>query len=135
MEAIKLLDCGHEPSPHSECTTGYGQDKNGKTFCYACCAENDRKAMIETGKAVLYLSKTRDAKDFGDGIDRSEWSITNWPGSLFFPVCEPRKSRHNIARWRYDAWFKGPDGFVWHGVQYGDNTQLCHCKRTKETSL
>jgi hypothetical protein len=40
--------------------------------------------------------------------------------------------RHNIAGVRYDVWFRGPDGHVWWGVQYGDMTQICHCKRTKE---
>ena len=128
----ELLDCGHPPSEHAEWTTGYGQDKDGKTFCYSCCAENDKAQMIADGKTVLYLVKNRQAKDFGDGIDRSPWSITNWPSSLSIPINTPRISRHNIAGKRYDVWFTGPDGFVWHGVTYGDNTQLCHCKRTKE---
>ena len=29
----------------------------------------------------------------------------------------------------YDVWFIGPDGKEWHGVQYGDLTQVCHCRR------
>lgn len=32
---------------------------------------------------------------------------------------------------RYDTWFTGPDGKQWHAVQYGDNTQIAHCRRTK----
>lgn len=111
-----LLDCGHAPSPHSDLTTGYGTDRDGKTHCYACCAETDRKAMIETGRATLYLTGKE---------------LTNWPGSLRFPAGYVRKGRHNIARVRYDAWFTGPDGKPWHAVQYGDSTQIAHCKRVK----
>lgn len=105
---------------HSDITTGYGIDKNGNKFCYSCCADNDRKIMRETGKYTLYLVG-----------NNNQWEITNWPGSLSFPA-RVVKGRHNIARVRYDAWFNF-DGHIWHGVTYGDHTQVCHCKRTKET--
>lgn len=57
----------------------------------------------------------------------------NWPGSLEFR-CWTRTGNHNIARTRYDVWFYGPDGYIWYGVTYGEDTQLCHCKRTKKKS-
>src|SRR3990167_8673081 len=117
-EMSNLLDCGHPPSEHSEITTGYGTDKDGKKHCYACCADNDRKAMIADGRATLYLIGKP-----------GEHEITNWPGSLRFNPFRVRKGRHNMARTRYDAWFTGPDGKKWHGVQYGENTQIAHCKR------
>ena len=116
-----ILDCGHAPSAHSSFTTGYGTDKHGKTFCYACCAENDKAQMVADGKTTLYMVKD----------DTGNTRITNWPNSLSFPVGHVRKGRHNIARNRYDAWFTGPDGATWHAVQYGDNTQIAHCKRVK----
>ena len=72
--------------------------------------------MTEHGRIMLYLSNGE---------------VMNWPGTLRFPA-HVRKGRHNIAGSRYDVWFAGPDGFQWHGVQYGDNTQICHCKRTKQ---
>ena len=115
-----ILDCGHAPSAHSDFTTGYGIDRDGKKHCYACCADDDRKQMQETGRITLYLSESK----------TGEWSVSNWPGSLRFPCNVPRVSRHNIARWRYDVWFTA-NGENWHGVQYGDNTQICHCRRTK----
>ena len=120
-----LLDCGHPPSPHESFTTGYGTDSSGKTFCYACCAETDKRSMIETGKATLYL--TLDAVYVG----HARGKVSNWPSSLEFPVRYVHEGRHNIAGKRYDIWFDGPDGSNWHGVQYGDNTQVCHCKRIK----
>ena len=117
---MDILDCGHEPSPHSEHTTGYGTYNDDKTYCYTCCAKRDRKAMIETGRATLYLVK--------HSVNES---VVNWPGSLSFPVRSIHIGHHNIAGKRYDVWFIGPDGSKWHGVTYGNHTQLCHCKRVK----
>ena len=37
-----------------------------------------------------------------------------------------------IAGIRYDCWFRF-EGFWWWGVRYGNNTEIVHCKRTKET--
>lgn len=115
----EVLECGHEPSEHAAFTTGYGRDKDGNRHCYECCAKNDREAMIRDGRATLYLT---------------DKGITNWPGSLRFRHGPIREGRHNIAGSRYDTWFAGPDGFTWHAVQYGENTQICHCKRTRETA-
>ena len=117
----RMLDCGHTPSPHSHISTGYGQTADGKRHCYDCCAATERAAMVETGKACLYLVQRN-----GRNV------ITDWPGKLEFKPWHVRKGRHNLAGSRYDAWFAGPDGYVWHGVQYGEDTQIIRCKRTKE---
>ena len=121
----EILECGHPESEHSSFTRGYGTDEHGKRHCYACCAERDRASMIETGKATLYLTVESESRDGFGG------KVTNWPGSLVFRTGRVHKGRHNIAGTRYDAWFKGPDGKEWHAVQYGDNTQIAHCKRVK----
>ena len=124
----QLLECGHLPTePHASCTTGYGTDKDGNRKCFQCCADSDRQEMIETGKATLYLSKSIGTEGIYAG--REVWTVGNWPGSLKFRTGPVRKGRHNIARTRYDVWFRGPDGKDWHGVQYGENTQVCHCHR------
>lgn len=118
-----LLDCGHAPSPHSSFTTGYGTDPaTGATFCYECAAARDRDAMIVSGRATLYMVEGGTGKI---GLT----SVTNWPSSLTFRIHKVNVSRHNIAGRRYDAWFVGPDGFTWHAVTYGDNTQIAHCRR------
>jgi len=119
-QAQTLLDCGHPESEHSSFTRGYGQDSQGKKHCYACCAEQDKQHMREHGKIALYLVQDK------TGSNR----ITNWPNSLSFPVNHIRKGRHNIASCRYDCWFSF-EGQQWHGVQFGDNTQIIHCKRIK----
>jgi len=117
-----ILDCGHVPSPHSECTTGYGRDHEGKTLCYACCAQMDREQMIRDGKASLYLSKR----------DDGTWVI-NWPGSLLFPVTYMKEWRG----WGFGGWypvqlayFTGPDGKEWSIKVQGDQ-QLGRARRLK----
>lgn len=134
LEPAILLDCGHtETRPHSYITRGYATDAAGKTACYACCAERERAAMIETGRATLYLSYDAERGGYNNKVIRySNVRVTDWPGVLEFKCGGLRTGRHNIAGKRYDVWFRGPDGFVWHGVQYGENTQIAHCKRTKE---
>lgn len=100
---------------------GYGCDDLGRRHCYVCCADHDQAYMRKTGKITLYLTT------FDNG---SLGRITNWPGSLEFRTAYVRRGRHNIAGRRYDAWFWF-EGAHWHGVQYGDNTQIMHCRRTK----
>lgn len=112
--------------------TGYATTDTGKV-CYTCCGKLEKKSMLETGKAILYLvldmpfSKEKpnlaQSTNFGNG------KVTNWPNSLSFP-CRVKRGSHNWARTRYDVWFK-VEGQNWHGVQYGDFTQLCHCRRIK----
>jgi hypothetical protein len=121
---MKLLQCGHAPSEHGEHTTGYGVDSGGRKWCYACCAARDKRRMTQTGRATLYLV------DSQASVGRA-FTVQNWSGSLCFPVTYCRKGAHNMARTRYDVWFTGPDGKPWYGVQYGDNTQILHCRRVK----
>ena len=105
-QTIKL-DCGH--------TGAYGTWEDGRRLCYACCGDMDRQYMRDNGRIILYLA---------DG------NVTNWPGTLSLPVMRQRKGRHNMAGVRYDVWFRF-EGESWHGTQYGDFTQIVHCKRIK----
>lgn len=77
--------------------------------------------MVTVSTCLCYLSFTND-----------QWFVTNWPGSLRFPVYAQSHGSHNIGRNRHDVWLEGPDGHIWHGVQIGDWNQVCHAKRTKE---
>ena len=102
------------------CGTGYALDRDNHKICYDCCAILDKQSMKDTGNSKclpLYLDSN---------------GVSNWCGSLKFRIRHQRNGRHNIARTRTDVWFNGPDGFVWHGTQYGDFTQVCYAKRTKE---
>lgn len=115
---------------------GYGYDSRDrdrkKRYCYQCCAVRDARDMQETGRAILYLTERRITKDFGRTVFENH--VTNWPGSLDFRVTAKSVSRHNITRLRYDVWFEA-FGDQWHGVTYGDNTQICHVKRIKSPKM
>lgn len=130
----KSFECSmcHEVKTHptDSCTTGYGEI-DGKKVCFACCGKLDEETMKAEGKIVLYLSEDRTNELGGIGhIVATRGKVTNWPNTLSFP-CRIRKGNHNIAGSRYDIWFTGPDGKQWHGVQFGDNTQICRCRRLK----
>lgn len=88
--------------------------------------------MRKEGKIALYLVPIS-AKDREEGKApySAKYKVTNWPGHIFAWVRHCNKGRHNIAGTRIDVWFPF-EGFMWHGVQYGENTQIVYCKRTKE---
>ena len=96
--------------------TGYGFDEHDQEVCYACCAVQDTERMKKENRITLYLVKKRG----GD-------CVSNWPGTLQIWPDRISKGRHNIAHTRYDVHFRYV-GKNWHGVQYGENTQLLHCK-------
>lgn len=126
MSTFTCHECGQEKPVQKEGGTGYATRRiDGMRVCYECCAVNDRADMIETGRATLYLETKAETSTYGRA------TVTNWPGTLAF---DGRYSvgRHNIAGRRYDVSFVGPDGFMWSGIQYGDNTQICYCRRTKK---
>jgi hypothetical protein len=117
------------PFPLGTGSAGYGLAPDSDAMvCFACGGLQDKARMIETGKAVLYLTGQSVFGLKADGAYR----VTNWPNSLSFTPRYVKTGWHNIAGKRFDSWFNGPDGFVWHGVTYGQNTQIHHCKRTKE---
>ena len=146
-EIISCDDCGEVIVKPDHCGTGYARTTDGKVICYACCGKRDTEAMIATGKATLYLTfaqtplppRTHDhftyfSRECGLWQRDSEGQygkVSNWPGTLEFPLTYGKAGLHNMARTRYDVWFKGPDGARWYGVTYGDNTQICHCRRLK----
>ena len=111
--------CKKEIEYTSDVTTGYGVNKDNQKVCYACCADQDKKDMLQNGKITLYLVTNQETGCY---------NVTNWANSLSFKVNNCRVGRHNIAGKRYDVWFTF-NNQNWHGVTYGDNTQICHCKR------
>jgi len=114
------VDCGQEKIHVDSLTTGYGIDRAGNKVCFACCAKRDTADMSATGCAVLYLTEGPEGAHVG-----------NWPGTLKIRVTHLRKGSHNIAGSRTDVWFTDCDGRQWHGVQLGEFSQICRCKRLK----
>ena len=110
--------CEETKPCQTEGGTGYGITEYNTKVCYKCCADIDLEYMIEHKRITLYLSEK-------DG----QWYISNWPGTLKFKAYV-NFGRHNIARIRRHAYFN-VNGKAWYGDQYGDFSELCHCKEYK----
>lgn len=116
------------------CGTGYGRTAADAFVCYPCGAEQTREDLIAKGKGTLYLTLPRreDRRRYraGDVLAPGIASLTDWTGKLSTPALWCTVGDHNIARVRYDVRFRlaGED---WHGVTYGDDTQICHVRRLK----
>ena len=117
--------CGESKEYESDHFSGYGTNSKGEKICFLCCAATDKQYMRDTGKAILYLN-WNNPEDLND----KKPVVTNWPGTLTIPCWGFSKGNHNIANIRYDVWFTF-EGKEWHGVMYGNYTQICHCKRKR----
>ena len=125
MSETTCSKCNKEFIP-TRCGTGYGVDKDNNRVCYSCCAISDKEQMRTSDKIVLYLTK----KVINEKRGEYQYHVTNWPGTLDFPVYYSRNGCHNIAGTREDVWFVF-EGKTWHGIQYGNFSEICHCKVTK----
>jgi hypothetical protein len=113
--------CGQTKTHDSKYTTGYGTKRDGTKVCYECCGKEDAEYMRTHDRITLYLTERKSYDS----------EVGNWPGSLKFKAGYVKRGSHNIAGTRRDVWFTGPDGSRWWGVQYGDNTQILHCRKLK----
>lgn len=131
MDTFTCCKCGKTKPVQTDGGTGYGENDKSEKVCFACCALDDAAYMREHGRITLYLTGPS-VLDYQ--AKASPWKLSNWPGTLEFPTQRTSTGRHNMAGTRYDVWFTGPDGAPWWGVQYGENTQLCHCRRIKNAA-
>lgn len=117
METFVCHICTKEKPIQKEGGTGYGMDKDGKIVCYDCCGHQDRLDLknLDKGKKVLH---------YYDGKN-----VTNWPGTMKIKPFATRNGKHNIAGTRTDVWFVF-EGNNYHGVNYGNNSQILHIKKT-----
>lgn len=118
--------CGNEITKPTGSGAGYGQDDQGRYFCYPCCAVQDAEYMAQHGRITLYL-------------DQENKRLTNWPGSLVVPYYHERKTEST----RYSRLYGGRvyvtyttvyfmfNDARWIGRHYGDDSDLIHCKRLK----
>ena len=106
------------------CTSGYGTDKDNNKVCFKCCGDNDSHSLahLDFGeKMILYLTISR--AGYGN-------YVSNWPGTLKIMIKWHTTGAHNWAGIRHDVWFMYADRYYW-GVQYGENSQICHIRRVK----
>lgn len=118
---------------------GYRISAAGERVCFACSAELDRQRMMKQGRATLYLNLRFDTsrgrqKCSVTGrlrfpVSISDSYVSDFTSTLRFPAKKIKITKHNLAGIQYYVWFTGPDGCEWVGVQVGDKTQICHCRR------
>jgi hypothetical protein len=101
----------------NSCSTGYGINNKGEKICFACCGEQDKKTLLESGKLSGYYS---------GGY------FTNWPGTLKVKIYYSRDSWHNFAgrNGRTDFWFT-LEGKRFHGVHIGHNNECANVRKVK----
>lgn len=105
MNAFTCTSCKRclPGNPPGSFTPGYGQDKSGRKYCYACCAMRDAESMVKHGRATLYLQRNP-TRDY----------VTNWPASLRFPVADVYESEGDATGIRCsecggEFWVNGPE--------------------------
>ena len=121
-EKVFCHECGCECKPDG-IFAGYGTDKDGNKFCYECCGKHDKQELenMKIGeKTIQYLHKD----------DENKWWVVNFPSSLKLRIWMVHEGRHNIAGIRRDVWFDF-NGNNFHGVQYGNFSELCYIRRVK----
>ena len=128
METFTCSMCNNTFPVQKSGGTGYAVTSNDKKICYNCCAEIDKREMDELVKKVNNKEKVT---SFFLYLTNNNSQISNWSGILKYNILRTRTGKHNIARIRIDAWFKDHSGHLWHGVQYGKNTDIIRCKPLK----
>ena len=120
---IECCKCG-KPCKPSGISAGYAVDKDGNHYCYTCSSKHEEQTLRELpigGKTYLYLTFDK---------ENCRWKLQNWTGLLSIPIYSVKRGRHNFAGNRYDFWFVY-HGNTYHGVQYGDNTEVATVTRIK----
>ena len=115
---IMALDCGHDPSPHSEHTTGTAQLPDNRVVCYSCADTWQREQMRTSDLTSAYLTDA---------------SVTTWTGGLLARVTwrVERTMRVNGRKFRR-VYFRAVDtnGRHWHGNSPGDG-MYCRMRATR----
>lgn len=110
--AIKSLDCGHEPSPHGEHTTGTAHTSDGREVCWDCALREELESLKTRQQYTAYLSRD----------ERNVPVLTNWPGSVLARVTNAWEvSAGGFCRgqkiWRFRA--TDVHGNRWYGTSPG----------------
>ena len=108
----KPLNCGHEPSPHGEHTTGTGHTADGRELCWECCNRDERDALRTAQHYSAYLTCT----------EGGTYALTTWPGGELAKVTAIwETSAGGFARGTTIYRFRAvdDDGQRWYGTSPG----------------
>ena len=137
MEKVICSQCGKECIGDGV-GTGYGKNRKGEKFCYECCGKNDLAELenLKIGERVcqyLHIENQIKGCKYRGGYCNSHWGesyeIRNWPGTLKIKAYG-NIGYHNMAYVQRNVWFNIGDK-KYHGVQYGNDSEICYIKRIK----
>lgn len=104
---MSKLTCGHDPSPHSEHTTGTAHLPDDREVCWDCADAWTRERMRTVDTLGAYLS--------GDGT-----AITTWSGGKLANVTYKTTHRVGFGRTSQVFWNATDDtGRNWYGRSQG----------------
>ena len=127
---VTVCDCGHPPTQTAGIGTGYARDSHGKSMCYDCAAEAERRefrlAKFGDPPMFAYVHDYTLKNPGVSPLDSRKVEITSWPGSVL--------GRGYITA-RTHGGFGAPmhtvvatiEGRTWHGRYYpqaGDYVRL-----------
>jgi hypothetical protein len=102
----RVLDCGHNPSPHSDYTTGTAHTSTGKEICWECSYKREQEALKRTTHYVAFLAS--------DGK-----TLTTWPGQTLARVTRLWTIPNNMAGKLYRFRAVDVHGAAWYGSTPG----------------
>jgi hypothetical protein len=106
-----VLVCGHQPSPHSEFTTGTAHTRDGREICWTCADAEQRDEMRIVDRFTAYLVRTKDGAQ-----------LQTWSGGLLATVTASwSTSAGGFARRTMITRFRAvdSDGVRWFGTSPG----------------
>ncbi len=119
-----IVDCGHTVVPKTGSVgTGKATDpKTGRTMCYPCAEENERRAIAEADTYSVYLTSDRPNV------------VTTWTGAVLGTVTSLTRGRKLDSKdgpYRMQSvTVRTPDGGNWYG-RGKDDTDVITIRRTK----
>lgn len=111
-DMLRILDCGHHPSPHSKFATGTAHTPDGREICWKCSNARERESLKTADRYFAYYTGEK---------------ITTWPGGTLARVTIHYPSRcfgHKVVHFRA----RDVHGAMWYGTTLGEGM---YCKMRK----
>lgn len=108
------LSCGHQPSPHSEYTTGTAYTNDGREICWSCADKQQKQELKTADRFVAYLTPATKGRFSATG-----YVLTTWSGGVLACIEYLSKGRHNIGSTLYRFRAVDVHGQRWYGTSPG----------------
>jgi hypothetical protein len=118
MESVICDGCGGACVP-TDCTTGYGETRDGRRLCFDCCNAGERAEFAAAETYCAYMSS--------DGR-----AITTWPGGELATVTYSARHRGGFGGEYFTVDATAPDGARWYG-RGGGPGMFVRLRRRKST--